>query len=100
MRRIMASRKNTSTIIKPTTKISEIAKEHPEAIELLVTEYDFHCIGCSLAQYETLEEGAHVHGIEGKNFTELLEKLEKVSSLSKLKSSSRKKRNSLQTNPR
>jgi hybrid cluster-associated redox disulfide protein len=52
--------------------IAEIVECYPEVIDYLVEEYEFHCVNCVLAGFETLEEGALAHGIEGKEFKKLL----------------------------
>lgn len=57
--------------------LGEIAENYPEAVNVLL-EYGLHCIGCHVASWETLEEGAAVHGITGKEFSELLKRLEKL----------------------
>ncbi|MCK4326881.1 MAG: DUF1858 domain-containing protein [Candidatus Diapherotrites archaeon] len=43
--------------------IMELVTNHPEAVPVLA-EAGFHCIGCALAQYETLEQGCQAHGID------------------------------------
>lgn len=55
--------------------IAEIVECYPEVIDYLVEEYEFHCINCVLAGFETLEEGALAHGIEGKEYTKLLKNI-------------------------
>lgn len=55
--------------------IAEIVECYPEVVDYLIDEYEFHCINCVLAGFETLEEGAQVHRITGKEFKELLNKL-------------------------
>lgn len=55
--------------------IAEIVECYPEVVDYLIDEYEFHCINCVLAGFETLEEGAQVHGIIGKEFKKLLNKL-------------------------
>ena len=57
-------------------KISEIVEYYPELIELLIIDYGFHCIGCVASAFESLEEGALVHGIVGEDLEELMERLE------------------------
>ncbi|MBT5022207.1 DUF1858 domain-containing protein [Candidatus Woesearchaeota archaeon] len=42
--------------------IGDIVSKHPETIEVFFN-HNLHCIGCAAAQFETLEEGAQVHGI-------------------------------------
>lgn len=58
--------------------ILELQEKYPLAVEFLLNEYEFHCIGCVMASFETLEEGARAHGIEGKDFDKLLKQLEKI----------------------
>ncbi len=41
---------------------SELMEKHPNAGEVLF-EKGLHCIGCSFATQETLEEGALAHGM-------------------------------------
>jgi len=56
---------------------SEIIKKHPEATEILM-EKGMHCIGCPMAQMETLEQGAKAHGLNPDEIVkELNEKLNK-----------------------
>lgn len=58
--------------ITPDILIQTLANTYPQTIETLVIEYGFHCVGCFASQFETLEEGARVHGIVGGDFEELL----------------------------
>jgi len=58
--------------------IAELAAKYPQVIETLIVEYGFHCIGCFVSEFETLVEGARVHGIEDEDFSELLEGLNKL----------------------
>ncbi len=41
----------------------EIIRKNPDAIPILLNK-GMHCIGCGMAVYETLEEGALAHGID------------------------------------
>lgn len=62
----------------PDILISDLAEYYPELIETLIVEYGFHCIGCFASQFETLEEGARVHGIEGEDFAEMMVELKRI----------------------
>lgn len=64
--------------ITANTKISEIISNFPEAVAYLVSEYQFHCVNCFISGYETLVEGAKVHGIVGVDFDQMLEELNKI----------------------
>lgn len=64
---------------KMTKKMSfaEIIQKHPEAVETLMNK-GMHCIGCPMAQMESLEDGAKAHGLNANKLVkELNEKLEK-----------------------
>jgi len=58
------------------TKIAEIVKKKPEAAEMLF-EAGMMCIGCAMAQQETLEQGCRAHGMNNKEIDELIKKLNK-----------------------
>lgn len=55
------------------TKISEIVNSKPEAVEILFGA-GMSCIGCPMAQQETLEEGCKAHGMSDKEIKKLVEK--------------------------
>ncbi len=55
---------------------TEIIEKHPESVKILVGK-GMHCIGCPMAQMESLEDGANAHGINpDKLVKELNEKLD------------------------
>jgi len=58
--------------IKRDINISELAINYPEIVDFLILEYGFHCVGCFVADFENLEEGARVHGIVDQDFDEML----------------------------
>lgn len=51
--------------------MGDIVGQYPQATEILVR-YGFHCIGCMISPYESLESGAAVHGIPIKPLIEEL----------------------------
>ena len=58
--------KNTKKKLEKITKgmtFSEILEKNPSAIGILL-DNGMHCIGCPMAQMETLEEGCAAHGID------------------------------------
>jgi len=64
--------------IDPEIKISELAWSYPEVVDFLISEYGFHCIGCFVSEFETLIEGAQVHGIVGEDFEIMLRQVEDI----------------------
>ena len=59
--------------ITKNTKIGELLEAAPEKAELLL-EAGMHCLGCLVAQDETIEEACEVHGIDVE---ELIKELNK-----------------------
>lgn len=59
--------------------IGKLIEKYPKSVEVLIN-YNFHCIGCALAQYETIEQGARAHGLNKKQISKLLEELNKLTS--------------------
>lgn len=71
-------KKNKRIKIDPAMGINEIIDKHPILIDVLQSEFGFHCVNCVFSEFDTLEEGAAIHGIEGNIFEEMMEYLEKV----------------------
>jgi len=73
--------------ITKNTLILEIAERYPKLVEILVEKYGLHCLGCSLAAVETLEEGAMGHGMSKKEMEKMMQELNKEASRGDLKRS-------------
>ena len=43
--------------------IGDVVRAHPETIEVF-SKHGLHCIGCAVAAFESIAEGATVHGID------------------------------------
>ena len=56
------------------TPIGELVLNHPVSASALL-EHGFHCIGCGLAAYETLEEGAAAHGFDDAQIDALVQEI-------------------------
>jgi hybrid cluster-associated redox disulfide protein len=56
--------------------IAEALSIKPEAAELLF-ESGMCCVGCPMAQQETIEQGCLAHGMKPKEIDELIKKLNK-----------------------
>lgn len=63
--------------INKDTSFSELIEKHPEIAEFL-SKKGMHCIGCPMAQQETIADGAKAHGINpDKLIKEINKKLKK-----------------------
>mgnify|MGYP001309612928 CR=1 FL=1 len=64
--------------LDPKMKMSDLTIQYPELIEPLTYDYGLHCVNCMIAEFDTLEEGAVIHGIEGEDFTDMISDLEEM----------------------
>ena len=53
--------------------IGEALQKYPETFEVFL-EHGLHCVGCSIAQFENIEQGAKAHGIDVKRLINDLNK--------------------------
>lgn len=54
--------------------IMELINKHPETMDVFM-KYNIHCIGCMAAQFENIEQGAEVHGIDADKLVSELNKV-------------------------
>jgi len=64
--------------ITKTSNLGEIVEKYPKAGEVLREEYGLHCVGCMAASFDTLEQGAKVHGFGDKEIGKMVIRLNKV----------------------
>ena len=64
--------------IDPDMLIAEMAEMYPEVVNFLIYEYQFHCVGCFISQFETLRQGAQTHGIEGEDYEEMIANINRI----------------------
>ena len=60
--------------ITKNTTINELMNKKPEVAQILF-EAGMGCIGCAMAQQETIEEGCRGHGFSDEEIDELVKKL-------------------------
>jgi len=59
--------------IKKNMSIREVISKHPETVEVFLKE-GLGCVGCGMAQMESIEQGAEMHGIDVDKLVEKLNK--------------------------
>ena len=67
----------TATFTKDSS-IKDVVTQCPESVEVFA-QFGLGCIGCAMASYETLEQGAIAHGIDVDQLVKALN--DKVSSV-------------------
>ncbi|MEI6886858.1 MAG: DUF1858 domain-containing protein [bacterium] len=61
--------------------IAKMVNDYPEVVNMLVTEWGFHCVSCYISNFEMFEDGARVHGIEGEDFEQMLNMCNEIAEL-------------------
>ena len=56
--------------------IGEVMKKYPKTAFVFI-DYGLHCVGCPMAEPETIEEAAKLHRIDLKKFLKDLNKMTK-----------------------
>lgn len=56
------------------TTFGDLLQAKPEAASILAA-YGLHCIGCHIAVFETIEQGAKAHGLSDDQIGEILKKI-------------------------
>lgn len=60
--------------VTKTMTFGELLEIKPDAGAILA-EYGLHCIGCHIAVFETVEQGAKAHGLTDEQLAEMVTKL-------------------------
>ena len=63
--------------IKKEDNLAKVVFKYPKAGEVLV-DYGLHCIGCIASEYDTIEEGAKIHGLSAKDINEMIARINEV----------------------
>jgi len=61
-------------VITKQMKIEEVIRKYPETLSVFA-KYGFHCVGCAVASFESIEDGAKAHGIISEEIVEDLNKV-------------------------
>lgn len=69
--------------INKSMTLGEVVEKFPESAEVMMN-YGLHCIGCHVASWETIEQGALGHGMDEKEIEKMVNEInEKISSKKK-----------------
>jgi hybrid cluster-associated redox disulfide protein len=64
--------------------LGELVEKYPEAARVLVN-IGMHCVGCHMAAWETIEEGAKSHGMSDKDINKMIGEMNKIAAGKKKK---------------
>ncbi|MFH1172579.1 MAG: DUF1858 domain-containing protein [Nanoarchaeota archaeon] len=57
--------------------IGEVVEKYPKTAEVML-KYGLHCVGCSVAGFETIEQGAKRHGMDDKEIEKMILEMNEV----------------------
>ncbi|MDP4030832.1 MAG: DUF1858 domain-containing protein [Patescibacteria group bacterium] len=55
--------------------LAELVTVYPELVNVLTEDYGLHCVSCFAAGFDTLEEGAKIHGYDSKDIEKMVKRL-------------------------
>lgn len=58
--------------------LGELVQLYPELVPVLLKDYGLHCAGCFAASFDTLEEGARVHGYGDEEIDKMVKRMNKL----------------------
>ena len=74
---ILHDSKTNKIVITKDTNILELTTNYPDAAEVL-TAFGLHCVGCFASQFDTIGQGAEIHGMYDDEVDELIDEINKV----------------------
>jgi len=63
--------------IKKNMTFGEVIEKFPESAVIMMS-HGLHCVGCHIASYETIEQGAKAHGMSDKDLEKMMKELNKA----------------------
>ena len=63
--------------ITKNTLINHLLEKHPETTEILMA-YGLHCVGCQFSEFDTIEDGAMIHGMNDEEIQMMIKDLNKT----------------------
>jgi len=67
---------NTKNITK-NSNIKDVLDKHPKTAEVFLA-FGLHCVGCMASGFDTIEQGAKIHGFSDDDIKDLLDELNKM----------------------
>lgn len=63
--------------IKKDMTLGDVIEKFPESAAVMMS-HGLHCVGCHVASYETIEQGAKAHGMSDKELEKMMKELNKA----------------------
>ncbi len=62
--------------VTPDSNLGEIVRHYPQAAEIML-EYGLHCVGCFASAFDTIAQGARIHGLSDQEVAEMVGRINK-----------------------
>lgn len=69
------TKKQTPVKIDRKMNLAELVTLYPQLVNVLMEDYGLHCVSCFAAGFDTLEEGAKIHGYDDKDIEKMVKRL-------------------------
>ena len=70
----MKNKNKQKVIIREDHNIMDLITKHPEAQEVMMA-FGLHCASCFASQFDTIKQGAKIHGMIKEELDEMLEEI-------------------------
>lgn len=71
------SSKNDAPFVTKEMNLGEVIFKYPESAEIL-TDYGLHCVGCFASSFDTIEQGAKIHGLSEEEVQEMIDRINEM----------------------
>ena len=65
----------TKITIDRKMNLAELVTLYPQLVNVLMEDYGLHCVSCFAAGFDTLEEGAKIHGYDDQDIEKMVKRL-------------------------
>lgn len=69
--------KGSGPFVTKEMNLGEIIFKYPESAEIL-TDYGLHCVGCFASSFDTIEQGAKIHGLSDEEVQEMIDRINEM----------------------
>lgn len=64
--------------IAKNSNLGDLIQAYPQLAQVLIEDYGLHCAGCYAAAFDSLEQGAQIHGMSEKQIGEMVKRLNEI----------------------
>ena len=64
-------------VVSRDANIADLVFKYPQVADVLLA-FGLHCVGCFANAFDTVEQGAKIHGMDEEEIDEIMEEINKV----------------------